>query len=113
MAASVTQIATGPGGEPSDKRENNGLLSRAVTITGDASYPTGGYPITAAALGFPNAVSYGQAEIQSAAGQTGTAASILVQANGSILFKLWSNANAEVANASAQASVWQVILWGW
>lgn len=113
MAVTVTQVVTGPGGEASDKRDNNGSLVRAVTLLGDSSYPTGGYPITAASLGFPNGVLYGQAELQAASGQTGTAASILVQADGSIKFKLWTNANAEVLNASAQASTWQAILWGY
>lgn len=113
----ITQVATGVGGsasDPIDHRETNGLLRRVVNVVGDASYTTGGLEIPAKALGFPNAVLYGQGEVYDAsATATGTCVCVQPQADGGVKLKCLTNTLTEAASASNQSSVtYQLILFG-
>ena len=89
MAATVTTIRKGVNG---DQRYWQG------TITGDTSYPTGGYAITAAQVGMNT--------IQSGIADNDTAASRLSswdQTNKKL--KLFTALSTEAANASNQSTI--------
>ena len=113
----ITQVPTAPGGtagDPIDSRDGNGLLLRVVTVVGDSSYVTGGRSISAAALGFANAVLYGQGEIYDAsATATGTCVCVQPQADGSVKLKCLNNTLVEATAASNQSTAtYQLMLWG-
>lgn len=94
-----------------------GDLKMTVTnVTGDSAYPTGGSPVTPQQLGL-STVFAGQAEVYASTGAnaTSTAASLVVAAGGgSANLKCFTNANAEVANATNVSGVtWQIIAFGY
>lgn len=79
-----------------------------ATVTGDASYPTGGYSITAAQLGFPGGIDWAIATVQ----QPGGAAVIANYSVTNAKLQLFTSA-AEVANATNVATcVVQIIARG-
>jgi hypothetical protein len=75
--------------------------SKLVTLQGDASYPAGGYPVSAASIGFrtiAGATQFGSA----GAAASGAYSVVWDQAN--LTWRLWT-AGAEVTTGASVASV--------
>lgn len=98
MAAAITQPTYA-----SVKDSRGNLFETTRTVTGDSSYPTGGWAITAAQLGLARVVKVVEAR-STVPGTTAIVAVPLVQTDGSILLKAMTSALVEVANASSQTA---------
>ena len=115
----ITPIAIDPhsqqGGIPVAVGDLKMTVTNVVPSAG-ADYPTGGVPITPAQLNL-SAVFAAQAEIAASTGTnaTATACSVLVSNNGgTVNLKMFSNANAEIANGTNLSGVtFQIIAFGY
>lgn len=99
MAVAITQPTYA---SVKDSRGNHFQTVR--TVTGDTSYPTGGWPITAAQLGLARVTGVTECRVTTP-GATAINAFPLIQTDGSVLLKGTTNAGVEVANASSQAAL--------
>lgn len=99
MAVAITQPTYA---SLKDSRGNHFQTTR--TVTGDTSYPTGGWPITAAQLGLARVVGIAECRVITV-GATAIGVVPLIQTDGSILLKGATNAGVEVANASSQSAL--------
>ena len=113
----VTQVAIDPHSE-SPVPVSFGSLKMTVTkVVGEASYTSGGAPITAQQLGLSYVIA-AQAEVFSSTGTNATSNSmavVLPSGGGySANLKCFSSANAEIASTTNVSGVtWQIFAWGY
>jgi|SRR5581483_11953782 len=114
----ITQVAIDPHSQTAIPVAIGDLKMTVTNVvpSAGADYPTGGVAITPQQLGLSN-VAAGQAEVQASTGTnaTATACAVVVSNNGATVnLKMFSNANAEIANNTNLSGVtFQIIAFGY
>lgn len=112
----ITAVPADPHNQQASPVVIGDLKMTVTNIVGDSSYPTGGSPITPQQLGL-SAVLAAQAELFASTGANATSntmSAVVSGGGGSVNLKCFTNANAEVANATNISGVtWQIIAFGY
>ena len=94
MAASVTPFA----GQPGTPSPPGYQRSAFATVTGDASYPTGGYALTPQQFGFAQSITFMDPNMSNAA-------HIITWNSATQKLQFWTAQNTEVANTTNVSTV--------